>query len=152
MFNSSPKYPPNYSGAEQVRARRSFFWRLLRRGAGLGREPGISEQRIRSRHPVRAQATITELNSLGMPGRSWSVEVLDVSKGGAAFATAVFIAPGTPVILQFAAGEDGPGRSLMATTRHIRRLNELEFAVGTRFESSRGRSSGTHQIMMIDAA
>jgi hypothetical protein len=141
-----------FSGTEAVRPRRSFFWRLLRAGLSRAGEPQITENRDRARHSVQAAATMTELNARGMPGRSWAVEVLDLSKGGAAFATAIFIAPGTPVIIQFPAGEDGPGRSLMGTTRHIRRRNELEFAVGVKFESSRGRVPGSHRVEMIDAA
>lgn len=126
--------------------RRVTLWGWLRpREEKPRRQP--QEQRVLSRYEVRTPATIVEVDGQGNPGRSWSVEVLNISRGGAAVATSIFVAPGSPLMLQFPATKSGPARHIMARVVHIRRLNELDYLAGVQFETftqrARGRAGGS---------
>lgn len=105
-------------------------------------EPVTSlEQRSRARLSVRAGATLVEVDAFGNPGRTWGVEVLNISREGAAIATPIFMAPGAAVMLHFPATKTGPARHIMANVVHIRRLNELDYMAGLKFETYTQRES-----------
>jgi hypothetical protein len=93
------------------------------------------EQRGRARFTVRTQAMLVEVDGHGNPGRSWGVDVINLSRGGAAVATSIFLAPGSAIMLHFPATKNGPARHIMAHVVHIRRLNELDYLVGLKFET-----------------
>ncbi len=122
-----------FRGAAGSPPRRGLLSRLF--GGGEPETPAAVEQRGRPRFEVGGAATLTEMDRRGVPGRSWPAEILNVSKGGAAVSTAVFIAPGASVMVQFSGNAGEPARQLMATVLHIRRRDELSFAVGLKFEA-----------------
>jgi hypothetical protein len=121
------------------RRRGLSLWGWLR---GRETEPAASlEQRGRARLTVRAGATLVEVDGHGNPGRSWGVEVLNISREGAAIATPIFMAPGASVMLNFPASRSGPARHIMANVVHIRRLNELDYMAGLKFETYTERAA-----------
>ena len=118
--------------------RRLSLWGWLRRKSA---EPTSLEQRSRARFQVKTGATLVEVDGHGNPGRSWGVEVINISREGAAVATSIFVAPGAPIMLHFPATKTGPARHIMAHVVHIRRLNELDYLAGLQFETYTERAA-----------
>lgn len=132
-------YAPHATIAQPQRGRRLSLWGWLRPRPP---EPVATlEQRGRARIQVRAGATIVEVDAMGNPGRSWAVEVLNISRDGAAVAMPIFLAPGSPIMLHFPATKTGPARHIMAHIVHIRRLNELDYLAGLKFETYTERAA-----------
>ena len=132
-------YAPSAAIAPPARRRGLSLWGWLR-----PREPepaGSLEQRGRARLTVRAGATLVEVDGQGNPGRTWGVEVLNISRDGSAVATPIFMAPGASVMLHFPATRTGPARHIMAHVVHIRRLNELDYMAGLKFETYTERAA-----------
>ena len=133
LLGQAPSSTSSFNSSQPGQRRRSLLRRLFKGEADQEAQASFFEQRGLARIPVQTAATMTELDHRGLPGRSWPIDLIDLSKGGAAISTGIFVAPGTPVMIQLPSADGEPPRHLIATVMHIRRLNAIDFAAGVQF-------------------